>query len=1066
MLEIGENNFIEDKDYLKNYDLVDIPGLSEFIKTKNDNYKSYKRYTTIEKEMEDYNPENEENYLTKIFTIIKNKIDNGVILFSIDNYQLIESYRIIGKLQKVIDRPIENFLILLNKIDLSENKDSDLKILKNKMMEYFPNGEFNFINNKIIPCCLFQLENELKMDKNFKNLIHYHYLNFLMNAKNNNILNRSFNFIDYLKKIISQKTITKKYFIKKINEVFDNLSIYKIIKEIQEIINYIKGNHLSEDLNFGLASQDLEILQIRKNLKAIKGEDLEEDEKDEKNEEEEDNNYEEEEEFDIEEQKGNLIMLYYYSEFKNKKLIPSKTRDTLDIINFFSLQNIYNFNKNKAMHSPFFINDTQKFIYIPLLGVSNAGKSTLLNCIIGTNLLPNQRTECTKKGILIKYWDNNYPAIRKTKLYINKKTYKKNIYEFKSDEKILATNVKDIREILEGINGKFMEDEEDFFYEIDIKIKLVDESDIDNNLKKSICFIDLPGIGTNNIFEEKNIYSNLLLSCETFIFVFNNLNVKEKTNITTLINLYKNIPNDLFFNNCLFVFNFDSSIEYSENYLLQAKEDLISIIQNQNYIDKFNICFLNSKYYEIYLNKYNYYQSLKNLVDSEFNIYSNLKENLWKNKIAKIKGNTFNKYILEKLKEKIKNEIDNKYDDNIIIPNNIYEKDIKTIKENKNFSLKKEELEQIVKYLAFANFHLKTSSLLNKSNYLNFEKNIISYLKNIKRNDDHDFDLFTLNVINDINLMIPADIKYLEDNFLVKLYKLLSFEKDDETNNNYNNITIELNNNNIMYDIQNLNSEKLSIKNINIEYIDNFKLSQKQTYDIIDKVFDFCENLFEKKELSEEFYELLSSNLDYDKKLLYSFHIFENSLYENSFNDNLSQDSFEFENTYFLSELNNFINILNKKKNYCFNCNKIFYINNEAKTEKEEEEEEYKYCKYCQEIVGKQVDYLPILTDLKDTIEDFYNYIIRNNVFYIGIFYSLDADRPIIYNKIFDINIKFNKKYSNNRIIIEEGNDYVLYKAELEILDSKGKKFYNFKRLNKIISGKKNVEKTIDLFLQ
>ena len=30
MIEVGETNLIEDKEYLKNYDLVDIPGVSEF----------------------------------------------------------------------------------------------------------------------------------------------------------------------------------------------------------------------------------------------------------------------------------------------------------------------------------------------------------------------------------------------------------------------------------------------------------------------------------------------------------------------------------------------------------------------------------------------------------------------------------------------------------------------------------------------------------------------------------------------------------------------------------------------------------------------------------------------------------------------------------------------------------------------------------------------------------------------------------------------------------------------------------------------------------------------------
>jgi len=75
----------------------------------------------------------EKNYLTEIFRIIKNKMNNGIIVFSIDNYQHVENYRIIAKLQKVINKPIENFLIFLNKIDKSENSEVDLSILTNKI---------------------------------------------------------------------------------------------------------------------------------------------------------------------------------------------------------------------------------------------------------------------------------------------------------------------------------------------------------------------------------------------------------------------------------------------------------------------------------------------------------------------------------------------------------------------------------------------------------------------------------------------------------------------------------------------------------------------------------------------------------------------------------------------------------------------------------------------------------------------------------------------------------------------------------------------------------------------
>ena len=230
MVEIGESIFIEDKEYLNNYDFVDIPGLNEYkesIKFPNQTY--LKKYSSIEEEMKDYNPENELNYLTEIFKIIKNKVNNGIIFFNIDNYYHTENYRIIGKLRKIINKPIENYLILLNKIDKSENIHYDLNNLRGKIMEYFPSAkDFNFIKNTILPCSILQLENEFKMDKNFKNLIYFHYLNFIMKSKqlksgNNN----NSTFIDFLKQLISKRKITKNNLLKKINEIIESKNYIK-----------------------------------------------------------------------------------------------------------------------------------------------------------------------------------------------------------------------------------------------------------------------------------------------------------------------------------------------------------------------------------------------------------------------------------------------------------------------------------------------------------------------------------------------------------------------------------------------------------------------------------------------------------------------------------------------------------------------------------------------------------------------------------------------------------------------------------------------------------------------
>jgi GTP-binding protein EngB required for normal cell division len=182
----------------------------------------------------------------------------------------------------------------------------------------------------------------------------------------------------------------------------------------------------------------------------------------------------------------------------------------------------------KCINSSIGILKASKLLYIPLLGVSNAGKSTILNDLIGCKLLPVHQNECTKKGILIRYWNNDYPIMRKTKF---KKDPYENYYYFESNEEIIANSIETIHEVLKGTNGKYVTKEENFFYEINIKIKFVEENlSLNNDLREKICFIDLPGFGTNNLFEEKNTYRHLMRSCHIFLFIVFNLKLKEEIN--------------------------------------------------------------------------------------------------------------------------------------------------------------------------------------------------------------------------------------------------------------------------------------------------------------------------------------------------------------------------------------------------------------------------------------------------------------------------------------------------------------------------------------------------------
>ena len=762
MVEVGEANFI-DKEYLKNYDLVDIPGVSEYNKSENNennNFINPQYLSTIEEEMKSYNPENEKNYLTEIFKIIKNKMNNGIILFSIDNYQHVENYRIIGKFQKVINKPIENFLILLNKIDKSENREGDINNLYSKITEFFPNlKEFNFTKNIIVPCSTIQLENELKMDKSFEHCIYFHYLNFLMNSKSNKNIDK-ISFIDFIKKILNKKKIKKKYFEKAINNIINDPNLLNILDEIKGIFKKIYNNHRDDNLNLGVREDEFEENEVKNII-----ENIEENEED---------------EFSINDQEGNSIILYYYHEFKNKKLIPQKSKDTLTIMKYFTLENKKSsINKEKEnkkliqnkgilneeimisekmnqlyiklvneenlkeykkyLNLPSNILNSSNLIYIPLLGASNAGKSTMLNGLIGYEILPVQKNECTKKGILIRYCDNDYPVIRKTKFI-----KEKNRYYFQTGKDIIATGFEDIQKILRGLNGKFTENEEDFFYEIDIRIEFIHNSQMNDSLKERICFVDLPGFGTNNKFEEQDTYSHLINICNIFLFVVFNLKIKENDNQKMINNLYnemvkqRNISIKEFIKKFIFIINCEKDQDTSNISLKQAKNDIIGIVNNLNE-ENFNdltVCFFNAKYYENYVFNYRYYNSVEFLFEHEYNEFLRLSEQLNKGLIDRIKGGTFNKFFIEKLKLNINRDIPDKFNLKTIKINKELKKEIIGIIQKNKFSFNNNEIDIILNYISFARENLCKSDLLKMSNIEIINMNLLISLMNICLNEE------------------------------------------------------------------------------------------------------------------------------------------------------------------------------------------------------------------------------------------------------------------------------------------------------------------------------------------
>ena len=261
--------------------------------------------------------------------------------------------------------------------------------------------------------------------------------------------------------------------------------------------------------------------------------------------------------FDFNDKKELNVIKLFYIFFKEKLLSPKVSKAINDINNYFNNIKDYDFpNKNfgnKNIKEKEFIyddscdhkilKDLDKFFeevfiseklenygnivtilkddfkilknykfnsnlrYIPILGTSNSGKSSFINCLLGKNILPCDSTECTRRAIIIRYSEDK----EKTSLYSIKFKSTENlddIYYYYTINELISENLEEIKEIISILNESFPSKEEDSFLLLETNIKFLENPKIDLVMnKRDICFIDFPGHNTsNNSFFNNNIY--------------------------------------------------------------------------------------------------------------------------------------------------------------------------------------------------------------------------------------------------------------------------------------------------------------------------------------------------------------------------------------------------------------------------------------------------------------------------------------------------------------------------------------------------------------------------------
>ena len=696
MLEI-EIKSIENKEFLNKFDFLDVPGLNE----------------------------SGEDYISLYFEYIKDMIKYCLIIFSAEKYNSKDSMEIIKNLKKKLYVPIENFLIILNKIDATNDLEKTIRDFKKVVLN---DGSFNIYKNTLVPVNSLKLKSEIQIKNKFYDFINYYYMEYNKNKKDEE------RYIDFIKKIMMEK--------KKKLDNFD-----EIIKKMSNI-------------------NDDEMNEIKSNFKKI------EKEKKDKG----DNII-----FDFEDKNEVKIIKLFYIFFKEKLIIPEVSKAIIDINNYFNNIKDYDFpNKNlvdnnkkekefiydnsdeyeilKCLDKFFeeiFISEKLKnygnivpilkedfkilknyifnssLNYIPILGASNSGKSSFINCLLGKNILPSDSSECTRRAIIIRYLDEK----EKTSLYsikFNRRENLNEVYYYYTKEELISDNLDEIKEIISILNESFPPKQEDSFLLLETNINFLENPKIEKEMKKrDICFIDFPGHNTNNnSFFDNNIYQKVLKMSSFFVYINSGKAFKENSNKILLSSIYKDVINirqgDItskeFIELCLFIFNKVDTLDEKERDLKNINKEIKETLEIDGDDNEISCSFFSSKLYEAYLSKIEEYKIneviklFKKFFD-HFNSQDN--DNLFDEM-----EESFIKFSEDSLKRKIKNdyqfeEIDLKsINEGEVTSSDIYP-EINTyldkFYEENNLDKNKEEnyndyLQNICKYIIFCN---KNNNKLN-----------------------------------------------------------------------------------------------------------------------------------------------------------------------------------------------------------------------------------------------------------------------------------------------------------------------------------------------------------------
>ena len=617
MLEFPIKN-IENIPLLENCYFMDIPGLNE----------------------------KDTNYINDIFSLITlNEILLEIVIFDSTSIGSDNILNIFTELEKKKCLCKKDNIFILNKIDLCTggSEENIVEGFKKYFYETFEDEKdknrfvnLNIYDNHFIPMNSILYRAETKLMEDFSSLLIFEMFYYLENETL-----KGSSFFEYLQKRISLIIEHEKIDIDKDMTKIDNNYFKNIAEDSVAILkNTSKNIKNATDIDLGI---NLKKKSVEKELKKL---------------------------FAIQKNKKYLV---FHSEFftqlqevvknikinqtdlscppnaMNPKILISDKKEKSDIINVKNdginiIEQLDNFlNETFKLIDP--QNELKEFkislqtlrenilgrkIRISLIGNISVGKSSVLNCIIGYDILPTKNTECTYRGVIIRHKKDNNFKLYRTKLITRGKGLDQ-YYYFIDESKWYCNGIPAIKDYLNNKNNDKKIGDEDAYIVITGPLKIFDFIKLDDNIINKIEFIDLPGADRkNNTFNDKEYYKKILKFSNCCLYMNDPKTIDDKDSEKRMLDQYSSDKSKIFtilrknfIKTCLFLINKSDTLE-NEREKREIVKSLFQTIKKEEKKlkeEELNVAFFSSKFFLFFLNIYNQY-----VIQAEENPYKLLKE--------------------------------------------------------------------------------------------------------------------------------------------------------------------------------------------------------------------------------------------------------------------------------------------------------------------------------------------------------------------------------------------------------------------------------------------------------